>query len=262
MFSKTLTALTFVVALTLQVNAHAGITPALGVSGTFARGNVQRPSTASPCGNINIAQNIDTSTPVAAAANGQFTVTVTNFNAGADGSRQVSATVDATGTGKSFAGAVTISKNGDPAPTSTGSDQVVASLPAGTTCSGGTAGNLCLVSFKTSAGFGDCVVVQQGAAAGGAGNATAATQPAATKAGKGAAAANATQPAAANAGTNAAATTNNGTATNGATTKKHHHHKNANAANANANGAAVAARNIGGTRLARALRYGEDWMLA
>jgi hypothetical protein len=81
MFSKTLTALTFLCALTLQVNAHSGITPALGVSGTFARGNVQRPSTASPCGNINVAQNIDTSTPVVAAANGQFTATVTNFNA-------------------------------------------------------------------------------------------------------------------------------------------------------------------------------------
>jgi hypothetical protein len=53
-------------------------------------------------------------------------------------------------------------------PTSTGTDQVSASLPAGTTCTGGASGDLCLVSFTTTAGFGNCVVVQQGGAAGGA----------------------------------------------------------------------------------------------
>ena len=34
-------------------------------------------------------------------------------------------------------------------------------LPAGTTCTGGASKNLCLVSFTTAGGFGNCVVVQQ-----------------------------------------------------------------------------------------------------
>lgn len=259
MFSKALTAFTIVTALALQANAHAGITPALGVTGTFARGNVQRPSAANECGNINVAQNIDKSTPVAASANGQFTVTVTNFNAGQDGSRQVSATVDATGTGKTFAGQVSISKNGNGNPTSTGSDQVTAALPAGTKCTGGASGNLCLVSFKTTAGFGNCVVVQQGAA----------------QANAGAANANGTANAggvASNAGTAVAGTAAKGaTANNGATAqagaaqkatggrRKKQRRPAAAKAKANANANATVAqpkkpRNIGGTRMARVVQ--------
>ncbi|KAJ6530274.1 hypothetical protein B0H19DRAFT_481870 [Mycena capillaripes] len=44
-------------------------------------------------------------------------------------------------------------------------DQVTFSLPAGTKCTGGKAKNLCLVSVKTTAGFGACTVVSQGKAA-------------------------------------------------------------------------------------------------
>ncbi len=51
------------------------------------------------------------------------------------------------------------------APTDVATQQVTVQLPAGTACTGGTAGNLCLVSFKTAGGFGNCVVVQKAAAA-------------------------------------------------------------------------------------------------
>ncbi|KAJ7859341.1 hypothetical protein B0H14DRAFT_3630203 [Mycena olivaceomarginata] len=44
-------------------------------------------------------------------------------------------------------------------------DQVTFSLPAGTKCAGGKAKNLCLVSVKTTGGFGACTVVSQGNAA-------------------------------------------------------------------------------------------------
>ncbi len=80
MFSKVLFALAFVMGLTLHVQAHAVIAPPLGVTGTPVRNDVQRPSTASPCGNINIAQTLDKSTPVAVGASGAFSVAVTNFN--------------------------------------------------------------------------------------------------------------------------------------------------------------------------------------
>ncbi|RPD61106.1 hypothetical protein L226DRAFT_570836 [Lentinus tigrinus ALCF2SS1-7] len=152
--------------LSLQAHAHAAISPALGVQGTPARSDVQRPSTAKPCGKINIAQTIDSSTAVTAAANGSFAATITNFNAGTDGSTQVTAQVDATGTGKSFVNAEVL-QNGVKSPKTTGSVQLVVQMPAGTTCTGGATGDKCLVTFKTAGGFGNCVVVQQGAAAGG-----------------------------------------------------------------------------------------------
>jgi hypothetical protein len=48
------------------------------------------------------------------------------------------------------------------APSSIGSQNLTVQLPSGTKCQGGPSGNLCLVSFKTAGGFGNCVVVQQG----------------------------------------------------------------------------------------------------
>ncbi|EIM88837.1 uncharacterized protein STEHIDRAFT_53738 [Stereum hirsutum FP-91666 SS1] len=156
MFSSRLFISVLALALSVaQVNAHAAIAPALGVSGNPVRNDVQRPSTATPCGTVNIAQNIDTSTAIPLTGS-TFQATVTDFNAGADGSRSVSAQVDATGAGKSFT-AATVTTNGNANPTTVGSDQVTVQMPAGTTCTGGAAGNLCLVSFKTTAGFGNCV---------------------------------------------------------------------------------------------------------
>jgi hypothetical protein len=80
MLSKVLLTFTFVVALSLQVQGHALITPALGVKGNGVRNDVQRPSGNSPCGNVDIAKNLDTTTPAIAGADGSFTLTVTNFN--------------------------------------------------------------------------------------------------------------------------------------------------------------------------------------
>ena len=131
-FSKSLVAVAALcLSLSLQVHAHAAIAPALGVQGTPVRSDVQRPTKARPCGRINIAQNIDSSTAVTAAADGSFDTTITNFNAyascltypwlsanlsgsvrrGRDGSTQVTAQVDATGTGESFVDAQVL-KNG------------------------------------------------------------------------------------------------------------------------------------------------------
>jgi len=169
MFSKIWTSAALVLALALQVSAHAAISPALGVSGTPDRNNVKRPNANSPCGaGVNIANTIDTSTAVAADAAGSFNVVAISFNRGSDGSRQVTAKVDATGKGTKFV-AMNVTTNGDAAPKDTGSQTVVASLPAGTKCTGGKTGNKCLLQFVTSAGFGNCVVVSQGGAAAGGG---------------------------------------------------------------------------------------------
>lgn len=164
MFSKVFTSAALVLTLVLQVSAHAGVAPALGVAGGKpVRADVQRPSTAEPCGTINIANTINTATTVAANAAGVFTVTGTNFNAGADGSRQFTAKVDATGKGTDFV-AAKITTNGLAAPTNVGSQTLTVALPAGTKCSGGTTKNKCLLSFTSTSGFGNCVVVTQGAA--------------------------------------------------------------------------------------------------
>jgi len=165
MFSKIWSTSALVLALCLQAHAHAAVSPVLGVSGTPIRGDVKRPSAANPCGaGVDIASEIDSSTAVAANAAGVVNAVATNFNGGADGSRQVTAKVDATGKGTNFV-AMTVTTNGDAAPASVGSQPIVASLPAGTKCTGGATGNKCLVQFITSAGFGNCVVVSQGAAA-------------------------------------------------------------------------------------------------
>jgi uncharacterized protein (DUF2345 family) len=91
-----------------------------------------------------------------------FTATATNYNKAKDGSLQFTAQVDAAGTGKAFK-AATITKNGDPAPKTVGETaQLSVSLPAGTKCTGGKTKDLCLVSFKSASGFGNCMVVKQG----------------------------------------------------------------------------------------------------
>lgn len=82
LFSKNILAVAAVLlGAALQAHAHAAIAPELGVSGTPQRSDVQRPSTAKPCGNTNIAQTIDTSGTIALKSDGTFTATITNFNA-------------------------------------------------------------------------------------------------------------------------------------------------------------------------------------
>lgn len=63
----------------VQVTAHAAIAPALGVPGTPARNNVERPSANKPCGSQALSA-IDTSKAVVADASGAFQVSITNFN--------------------------------------------------------------------------------------------------------------------------------------------------------------------------------------
>ncbi|KAH8084346.1 hypothetical protein BXZ70DRAFT_1012030 [Cristinia sonorae] len=153
------------VGLALQAQGHAIIIPALGVSGNAQRNNVQRPNNNNQCGNVNVAQTIGSSTPVTASGDGTFTVTVQNFNGGVDGSRQVTAQVDATGAGRNFA-TVQVTRNGVRSPANAGTEQITAKLPANTKCTGGPGKNRCLVAFKTAGNFGNCVVVQQKAAGG------------------------------------------------------------------------------------------------
>jgi len=114
---------------------------------------------------VNIASLLDTSTAVAADAGGNVKVAAINFNPGADGSRKVTANVDPSGTGKNFL-KMTVSVNGDPVPKNTGSQDVIAQLPTGTKCTGGSNKDKCLVQFVTTRGFGNCVVVSQGPNAG------------------------------------------------------------------------------------------------
>jgi len=160
-----LAALFFLLTLLPASYAHAAVSPPLGVQGTPKRSDVKRPTKGNPCGaGVNIASALDTSTAVLAAANGEVKVTAINFNAGADGSRKVSAKVDPSGTGKTFVDMV-VTVNGDPTPKENSAPQeVVAQLPANTKCTGGAKKDRCLVQFVTTRGFGNCVAVSQGAA--------------------------------------------------------------------------------------------------
>nr|GAT54156.1 predicted protein [Mycena chlorophos] len=145
--------LTLLLALVAQTAAHAIPNPALGVKGTPKRSDVQRPSSSSPCGSISVANNIDTSTTTPVAADGSVTIQIQNFNAGTDGSTALkTVSVNEDGTGKSFATHATIKTNGNPDPSKVESDKVVFVLPQGTKCTGGKAGNLCVVTVTVTAG--------------------------------------------------------------------------------------------------------------
>jgi len=167
MFSKIWASCVLVSVLCLEVTAHAIVSPALGVQGTPVKADVQQPNNASPCGpNIkDIASAIDSATVVSADAHGSFHFTATSFNGGDDGSRQFTATVDESGTGKNFV-PMTITENGDTKSAAAGSQPIVALLPKGTKCTGGKAGtgNICLVQLISKAGFGNCVAVSQSSA--------------------------------------------------------------------------------------------------
>jgi len=167
MFSTLFTPLVLVLGLAIQVSAHAAIAPALGVKGAPVRADVQRPSTSSECGTVNVASNIDSSQASVIAANGTFATSVTDFNPGTDGSREIAKLlIDPTGTGKSFTVQGKVTQNGDGNPTTTGTQQILATMPAGTQCTGGKTGDLCLASFATTAGFGNCVVLRQATSSG------------------------------------------------------------------------------------------------
>ncbi|KAG8708276.1 hypothetical protein FRC09_001338 [Ceratobasidium sp. 395] len=155
-----------VAALAAHVLGHAMVSPALGVAGTPKRSDTQRPSTAKPCGNIALSK-IDSSKAITMTGN-TFTADATNFNANKDGSLQFTAQVDSTGTGKGLK-AATITKNGPGAPPKVGTKATLdVTMPAGMKCTAGKTQDLCLVSFKSASGFGNCVVVKQAGAGNGA----------------------------------------------------------------------------------------------
>jgi hypothetical protein len=81
MFAKIWASSLLVLALCLQVTAHATISPVLGVQGAAVRGDVQNPSTANPCGvGVNIDSEFDSSTAVTADASGSVKLNATCYN--------------------------------------------------------------------------------------------------------------------------------------------------------------------------------------
>ena len=146
-------------------NAHAGVNPALGVKGQMVRSDIQRPSADSPCGKVNVAQNLDSSTAVQPDANGNVSLSITDINGGAGSSRSIQEVkVDAFGTGKNLVAAKMV-VNGNANPVTVGTDKLTAQFDSGIKCTGGADKNLCLASFTTTAGFRNCVIVPQGAGA-------------------------------------------------------------------------------------------------
>ncbi|KAJ6606937.1 hypothetical protein B0H10DRAFT_1956733 [Mycena sp. CBHHK59/15] len=80
MFFSILTSASLVLALALQAHVHVMPSPALCVKGLPACNDVQRLSTNVLCSNMNIAQNLDTSTTVPAEADGTVMLNITNYN--------------------------------------------------------------------------------------------------------------------------------------------------------------------------------------
>jgi hypothetical protein len=73
-------ALIFVLASTTSVYVQAAVVPALGVKGTPAIGDIQRPSITERCVDVDTTQNLDTSIAVIADASGAFSLSIVNFN--------------------------------------------------------------------------------------------------------------------------------------------------------------------------------------
>ncbi|KAK7053015.1 hypothetical protein VNI00_004336 [Paramarasmius palmivorus] len=255
MLSRLVVALTLTLALISQVHGHAVVSPALGIDGEPVRRDAQRPSRGdSRCGRVDVAENIDTSGTVTPAADGTMTLKVQNFNRGTDGSRQMTVMLDATGTGTSFNTPVTVMQNGEPRPREArGSDTLIVQMPQGVACTGGASGNKCLMSFESLGGFGNCVVVEQQQAAGAVANSGVAANngAAGVATGAGNTAISGTG-AVGNAGAAGAPGTvaNNGAAVGNAGVAA-----GSAATSGNVAGAAVR-RNIGGTRVARAVLRG------
>jgi hypothetical protein len=81
MISKSFVALIFLFAVTSSVNAQVCMEDALGVSGTPTSQDVQNPTDAAPCGSVNIAQNLESATPIQADKDGKFSPSIISFAA-------------------------------------------------------------------------------------------------------------------------------------------------------------------------------------
>lgn len=173
MFSKALVGSILVASLALQAYAHAGFSPALGVNGDLQRSDVKRPN--KDCGGGDVTKIDATTSPATIGTNSQVQVTVENFNGGGDGSRAVqTALINTDGGGKNFSPA-TVVVNGNSNPNNNGKETLTIQLPANTQCTGGSKKNRCLLSLTTTAGFGNCVVLQSSNNANNANNANTAS---------------------------------------------------------------------------------------
>ncbi|KAH9986117.1 hypothetical protein BJV77DRAFT_1082340 [Russula vinacea] len=161
MISKSFVALIFLFAFTSSVNAQVCMEPALGVSGTPTAQDVRKPTDALPCGGVNIAQNLESSTPIQADKDGKFSPSsLASQRDGSGGSQSIATVkVDPSATGNNFVAANMLT-NGPSAPAQAGTQQLSVQLPTGINCTGGTGKNLCLASFVTTQGEGNCVVVK------------------------------------------------------------------------------------------------------
>ena len=65
----------------VRVEAHATIAPMLGLGRTPQRNDVQRPTDAKPCGNVDIASTFDTTETIAVKSDRTFSAFVQNYNA-------------------------------------------------------------------------------------------------------------------------------------------------------------------------------------
>ncbi|KAL0953939.1 hypothetical protein HGRIS_005102 [Hohenbuehelia grisea] len=158
----TITSGAVALSLAAQAYGHAAVLPPLGVAGEMTRDQVQRPTDDQPCGGINVNANLATSQRLQADDQGKFSAEVTNFDPLLDGSEQFTMKVSATASTADMVNGA-ISKNGPlllfRVPER---NTIEATLPNGVKCSGGPDGNLCLASFRSVSGFGNCVVIQQG----------------------------------------------------------------------------------------------------
>ena len=84
MLSKSSTALIVLLVITSSTNAQAAIAPpsppALDLKESLISGEARHPSIVDPCSNVNIVQNLDTSTSVTADGTGAFLLSPVNFN--------------------------------------------------------------------------------------------------------------------------------------------------------------------------------------
>jgi len=155
--------------LAFQVQGHAIITPALG--GGTARSDVKLIFPNAPCGlGVDIASAMS-NTQAIPVTNGAIQATITNFNGLLDGSREVTAKIDPTGTGQNFQEA-TVTTNGDRVPLDVGSQPLEIQVPAGMQSTNG----MMLISLKTASGiFGNCIAASDGAATGASNSTTTST---------------------------------------------------------------------------------------
>jgi len=189
-YKTSLSLLSAILALSTQVNAHGFITDVEGANGKKGQGfgvdlaqvtpGNQGPTSSgfsadAPCGRGGSAGQINVASSIEAAitaglptvgANGEITMNWQQVNAGSDGGGPGNAFIDVSGTGANFV-ALDITKNfGD-----NGADSrnpMTVKLPAGTSCTGGSTKNVCLIKVTNPAGpFGSCIAVQSPGGGGG-----------------------------------------------------------------------------------------------